>query len=180
MDCESVLKRDHAKVKSLFQEHTTVTNLERKRAIGDQLIKELCIHSNIECLVLYPTMRKCLPNGDLLVKKALEEHLTVENLLNDLSKLSPDQPDWDRIIGLLMRDTLSHIDDEEKNLLPELQKNVTAEEWLNLGRRLEESKGSAPTRPHPHMPKEGMTAKIAAALAAPADKMADTLMGRTK
>ncbi|KAL6074645.1 hypothetical protein QOT17_004038 [Balamuthia mandrillaris] len=177
---QSWLRKDNLNIKRLWDQHKTSSDLENKKNLGNELIKEICIHNNLETRHLYPEIRKNLPNGDQLVRRALEDNLNIESSLNELTKLSPDNTQWDSNLNEVIRLTMSHMEHLESNILPEMEKHLNADQIKNLAQRIEQSRNSMPTRPHPHLPKEGIMATIANAMAAPADRMADTIMGRTK
>jgi hypothetical protein len=69
---------------------------------------------------------------------------------------------------------------EETTVWPSLRDNLTAAEADDLGRKLEEGKVNAPTRPHPKTPASPGVLKAAGPAVAAADRLRDAATGRDK
>jgi hypothetical protein len=72
----------------------------------------------------------------------------------------------------------AHIAFEETTVWPSLRDNLTAAEAEDLGRKLEEGKVNAPTRPHPKTPASPGVLKTAGPVIAAADRLRDAVTGR--
>jgi hemerythrin-like domain-containing protein len=72
----------------------------------------------------------------------------------------------------------AHIAFEETTVWPSLRDNLTAAEAEDLGRKLEDGKVNAPTRPHPKTPASPGVLKTAGPVIAAADRLRDAVTGR--
>jgi hypothetical protein len=72
----------------------------------------------------------------------------------------------------------AHIVFEETTVWLSLRDNLTAAEAEDLGRKLEEGKVNAPTRPHPKTPASPGVLKTAGPVIAAADRLRDAVTGR--
>jgi len=117
-----------------------------------------------------------LPDGKKLVKEAIDEHRTVETLLQQIDMLADDVQNMPKIKPLfkkLMVDLNKHIEEEETDLLPSMKENLdksTADQLLQDWQAEQPS-----TRPHPDAPMEASVDELARAdkKAAQEDKLLD-------
>jgi len=179
-DVVDILASDHQKANSLFDDIRSTNDVDTKRGLALELIKELCIHSGTETNVFYPACRKYLPESNNLVDLALEEHLVLENALNDLSDLNPADTRFDTKLQEIIQQVENHVQEEENDLFPKLKAHTTLDQRLELGRKLENNRSLVPTRPHPHLPKSGLAGQAARFIVAPLDRAADVLTSRTE
>jgi len=117
MDALAMLREDHRKVRELFRQFEEADNSAMKKAIGDTILVELNVHSVIEEEVFYPAVRR-QGNGVDMVRRAEEEHHTVDVLINELTKIDPSDKAFDAKFHVLIENVKSHIDEEEAEMLP--------------------------------------------------------------
>jgi hemerythrin-like domain-containing protein len=147
-DLTSVLAQDHREMKQLFTELEHLSGGESlRRTLTDQLIVEMVRHSVAEECYLYPVSRERLPDGDRVSARALAEHNRLEGILRRLE--TPDLPDdeFALLLSSLITGSREHIDDEEAWIFPLLAKHVPEEELVELGKKAQQSKSCAPSRP---------------------------------
>jgi hemerythrin superfamily protein len=177
----TLLITDHRTVDALFDVllKDTMFTEEKHRALNS-LIRELCIHAEIEEMYLYPTIRRVMPNGNLNADKAITEHKHVKDILDCLDTYSgkvdsdPTLPYPYMEIKALQTEVTTHVKDEETRLFPTLKSLLTGKEQQELAEKLEAGKKMAPTRPHPMAPTQPPFNKIAGLGAAVVDKLRDT------
>jgi hemerythrin-like domain-containing protein len=117
MDALAMLREDHRKVRELFRQFEEADNNAMKKAIGDTILVELNVHSVIEEEVFYPAVRRQGSDVDM-VRRAEEEHHTVDILINELTKMDPADKAFDAKFHVLIENVKSHIDEEEAEMLP--------------------------------------------------------------
>ena len=71
-----------------------------------------------------------------------------------------------------------HADDEESDQFPKLRRAVSAEELVDLGRKVEAAKKVAPTRPHPDSPHSELFHMTVGLGVGMVDRLRDALSGR--
>jgi hypothetical protein len=106
-------------------------------------------HAFAEETVLWPELRRTLPDGDELTLQVEKEHQEVNDLWAHVEQLAPGV--WERreAIARLVEVLRQDVRDEEDVLLPRLQEAVTLRRLRVLGAAWEVVRRTAPTRPHP-------------------------------
>ncbi|MER6349880.1 hemerythrin domain-containing protein [Streptomyces sp. NPDC001595] len=175
------LMTDHREVEALFGriEGLPVGHKDRKM-YADQVTMELVRHSVAEEAHLYPAVRAHLPNGDAMADQEIDDHSKAERIMKDLEGCDADDPEFDRLVGMLMSEIRSHVADEEQNLFPLLRQACPAETLDELGDKVRQAKKMAPTRPHPSAPDRPPANKLLAPGMGLVDRMRDALTGRGK
>jgi hypothetical protein len=106
-------------------------------------------HAFAEEAVLWPTMRRVLPDGEMLTLVVEQEHQQINELVTELDGLPVGDPAraalLERVVALLRED----VRDEEDALLPRLQEALTVPELRRLGATWEAVRRTSPTRAHP-------------------------------
>jgi hypothetical protein len=106
-------------------------------------------HAFAEETVLFPVIRRALPDGEALTLEVEREHQAINELVTRLEALPRGSSEWqtvlDRVVALLEQD----VRDEEDALLPRLQQALTPGELRSLGTQWALVRSIAPTRCHP-------------------------------
>jgi hemerythrin superfamily protein len=149
MDAITLLENDHRTVDDFFRQYEdlVVTTPSARREPVDRFIRELSIHAAIEEEVLYPAVRRELPDGEAMADEALQEHQEAKEILRRLDRMDPTDFEFDSAVTELIKDVRHHVDDEEMEMFPKLRSALSHERLMQLGTRMEEAKRTAPTRP---------------------------------
>lgn len=175
------LVTDHREVEEIFGKIEALAPGHKNRKLhADQATMELVRHSVAEEAYLYPAVRKHVPGGDTLADQELEDHAQAERLMKELESREADDPEFDRLMGMLMSEIRAHIADEEENLFPRLRASCPADALDDLGDKVRQAKKTAPTRPHPSAPDKPPANKMLAPGIGLVDRLRDTLTGRGK
>lgn len=175
------LVTDHHEVEELFGRIEGLPPGDKNRKLyADQVTIELVRHSVAEESHLYPAVREHVAGGDRIADKEIEDHAKAEQLLKDLESCQPDDPEFDRLMGVLMSEIRMHVADEERTLFPALRAACPPEALDELGDKVRRAKKTAPTRPHPSAPDEPPANKLLAPGAGLIDRVRDALSGRGK
>lgn len=146
-------KRDHVQLDHLIHELTPSEGVAQQGALN-RLNRLVFSHAFAEEGVLWPALRRVLPDGEELTLQVEREHQEVNELVVRLEKIdqggqyaSPDerQQVLDRLVAVLRED----VRDEEDVLLPRLQEAVSPRALILLGLAWQAMRRTAPTRPHP-------------------------------
>ena len=122
-------------------------NPAARREPVDLFIRELSIHAAIEEEVLYPTVRRELPDGEAMADEALQEHQEAKEILRRLDRMDPADFEFDSAVRELIKDVRHHVDEEENEMFPKLRSALSQDRLVELGARMQEAKRTAPTRP---------------------------------
>jgi hypothetical protein len=140
-------KRDHVKLDELLHELGRTLG-EEQRAVLNRINRLVFPHAFAEEAVLWPTLRRVLPDGEQLTLQVEQEHQEVNELVVQLEQEDDPtvrQPLLDRLVEVLRED----VRDEEDTLLPRLQERLDRGTLTRLGLAWEAVRRTAPTRPHP-------------------------------
>ena len=177
MNAITLLKNDHKTVEDLFKrfEKAGPRAHKTKQDIVERIVRELSIHATIEEMVLYPAIREAVENGDIdkMVLESLEEHHLVKWVLWELERMSPEDERFDAKVTVLIENVRHHVEEEEKELFPEVNKIFGRTQLAELGEAMESLKKTAPTHPHPKAPDEPPGNIVAGAGAALVDRALD-------
>ncbi len=141
-------KRDHIKLDELLHRLGDARTGEQD-AILLKIYRLVFPHAFAEEAVLWPVIRRVLPDGQELTLRVELEHQEINELTTRLESLAHSsgerQQVLDRIVALLRED----VRDEEDLLLPRLQLQLSEAQLRRLGTAWEAVRRTAPTRPHP-------------------------------
>jgi hypothetical protein len=98
--------------------------------------------------------------------------------MRKLEGTDADDPAFDGLVQQLIKEVRHHIEDEEKDLLPQLAEACDSAELDELGAKFAHAKSIAPTRPHPSAPDRPPANKILDPGVGLIDRMRDALTGR--
>ncbi|WP_086771938.1 hemerythrin domain-containing protein [Streptomyces bobili] len=175
------LVTDHREVEELFGKIEALPAGHKDRKMyADQVTMELVRHSVAEEAYLYPAVREHVAGGDALADKELEDHAKAEQIMKDLESCEADDPQFDRLVGMLMTEIREHVADEEGNLFLRLRSACPPDALDDLGDKVRMAKKTAPTRPHPSAPDKPPANKMLAPGVGMVDRMRDALSGRGK
>ncbi|MGQ0811478.1 MAG: hemerythrin domain-containing protein [Nitrospiraceae bacterium] len=138
-DAVQMLKDDHARVRSLFEDYET-SGGEDKIAIGEKIITELEIHAQLEEDIFYPAFEEQADNeGKALVNEALDEHASMKEMIRDLKDLGSDHESYAERFDDLMQVVMHHVQDEETEMLPQAEETL-ADNLDSIGIRMAKQK----------------------------------------
>lgn len=147
----SVLVRqrdDHIELDRLLHELDGATGTAQEEVLNriDRLVLS---HAFAEETVIWPVVRKVLPDGEALTLQIEEEHQEVNELVTALERDGLDHPERPARLRRLTEVLREDVRDEEDVLFPRLQERLGPAELRALGRRWELVRRISPTRPHP-------------------------------
>jgi hemerythrin superfamily protein len=138
MNAIELLKSDHDKVDRLFQKVTATEDSEHQ-ALFEKIKEELEIHTHIEETVFYPKMQEEKELEDL-VKEGIEEHHQIKIFLRELSALAEDSEKFEPKLKVLMEDVKHHVQEEEGQMFPKIEKIFDEATLAEIGSELEAEK----------------------------------------
>ncbi|WP_104168518.1 hemerythrin domain-containing protein [Arthrobacter sp. SX1312] len=141
-------KRDHVKLAALM-ERLRGTDGEVQARILLEIYRLVFPHAFAEESVLWPVMRRVLPDGDALTLQVEQEHQEVNGLVKTLDGLPAGSPGRAGVLARLTEVLDEDVRDEEDALFPRLQERISRRELQVLGVLWELVRRIAPTRAHP-------------------------------
>jgi hemerythrin superfamily protein len=141
MDALELLRRDHQKVKGLFEQAQAARDAAQRKQLFDQIDTELEIHAHIEETVFYPAVEQHEELKDM-VEEALDEHEEVKTLLAEIEDLDIDNnTEFDSKLKELMDNVEHHVREEEGEMFPKVMQVMDKGTLEELGKELETAKG---------------------------------------
>jgi hemerythrin superfamily protein len=141
-------RRDHVALDRLLQELEGRQGVAQEEVLNriDRLVFS---HAFAEEAVIWPVLRRVLPDGEQLTLRVEEEHQEVNELVAALERGGLEDPRRPERLARLVEVLREDVRDEEDVLFPRLQERVDAAELRRIGRAWETTRRVAPTRPHP-------------------------------
>ncbi|KEF59570.1 uncharacterized protein A1O9_04415 [Exophiala aquamarina CBS 119918] len=174
------IKHDHAELKEYYENILGANDVDSKIRWQNQFTWELARHSIGEELVVYPAMEKHLGNtGKQMADRDRTEHnkrrwkTQVKQLLHKFQGLSPSDSAFRPTLESLWSELSKHIDEEETQDLPALEKALPEGDSQALSKSFGRTKMFVPTRSHPAAPDKPPFETVAGLMAAPIDKLSD-------
>jgi hemerythrin superfamily protein len=148
-DAIVLLKADHKEIKSLFRkfEQAGDNATKAKGELVHRIIELLTVHTYLENELIYPEVRRLLPDLEDDVLESYEEHHVADVLCLELSVLSPDAERFDAKTTVLIENVTHHIAEEEQDWFPKVRAGLGRKQLAELGERMLELKKKAPRSP---------------------------------
>ncbi len=147
-DAIVLLKADHKELKSVFKQFQQAgENTQKKGDLVAKMIELLTVHTYLENELIYPEVRRQLPDLEDDVLESYEEHHVADVLVMELSSMSADHERFDAKTTVLIENVLHHIEEEEQEWFPEVRKGMNRKQLSELGERMQEMRKTAPRSP---------------------------------
>ncbi|MDQ0733871.1 hemerythrin domain-containing protein [Arthrobacter agilis] len=167
-------KRDHVRLHALMERLKGTTG-EDQAAVLIDIYRLVFPHAFAEESVLWPVMRRVLPDGGELTLEVEREHQEVNELVRKLEGLEDGSPERAEVLGRLTEVLDDDVRDEEDALFPRLQARVGRRELQVLGVLWELVRRIAPTRAHPVVARRPPGNVVAALPLSVLDRCRDTV-----
>jgi len=142
-------RRDHVELDGLLRRLEASTVPEDEHETLHRIARLVFPHAFAEESVLWPVMRRVLPDGHALTLQVEQEHQEVNELWTTLEDPTAPQTARRAAVVRLVEVLREDVRDEEDELFPRLQERVDARRLRRLGVAWELVRRTAPTRPHP-------------------------------
>ena len=136
MEASKLLKAQHREVKGLFERIESTSDEQEKSALFEELGSSLVAHDAIEREIFYPACEEEFGLTDRL-GESLVEHGLVEFSLYQ-ADLAFGSEDFKFKCAVLKEMLEHHIEEEEKELIPQVEKAFDSERLEELGEEMEE------------------------------------------
>lgn len=142
MNVLEVLKDDHATVERLFTNTLSTSSADRARreklfhALKEAIIK----HAHAEEKVFYPPLRD-KPQAHDIIEHGLDEHHTVERLLQKMDGIPADSDDWVDTLESIHEKIKDHVEEEESEIFPKAEQLLGDQELDRMTDNFLKTKG---------------------------------------
>jgi hemerythrin superfamily protein len=163
-DAIVLLKDDHKQVKRLFREFEQAGEraTKTKGTVVARIIEALTVHTYLENEIMYPEVRRLLPQLEHDILESYEEHHVADVLCVELSMMNPADERFDAKTTVLIESVEHHIEEEEQDWFPKVREGLGRKQLREIGARMLEKRKTAPTNPsQPSALKKAVDAIIA-------------------
>jgi len=146
MNAITLLKDDHERAMELLEQIEILDEEELGASdLFGQLKQALTLHTQMEEKVFYPALSQ-FDETSSIVEEALKEHQEIDDILAEISSMSPSDEEFLDEISELKHKIEQHVEEEENELFPEAEKLLGENKLRDLGRQMEQlSKGKTAT-----------------------------------
>ncbi|BDG07953.1 hemerythrin domain-containing protein [Anaeromyxobacter paludicola] len=138
MNAIALLKQQHREVEALFERFEKLGAGARKTrtSLCQQISDQLAIHDEIEEKIFYPATKDA--RTEELLLEAVEEHLAGKRIIADIVEQEPDGEELDAKMKVLKEQVLHHVEEEESELFPKVEKALDDDLLDRLGSQMED------------------------------------------
>src|SRR5918994_5292192 len=150
-DIVRFIKDQHEEIRRLFSAVDEHHGDERRDAF-ECLVRLLAVHETAEEEAVYPVVRSADATGRQIADARVEEESRAKDMLSGLERTGVEGDDFARRFVLLRAAVLAHAENEERTVLPLLERTQDKETLDGMGSAVRVAEALAPTHPHPHGP----------------------------
>ena len=118
----AMLMDDHRKVKKLFKDFEKTEDHGEQEQLATEICNELSVHADLEEQVFYPAARDALEESDVIDEAEVEHHVA-RDLIEKIRGSRPQDAEYCAMVTVLGEYVNHHIQEEEKELLPQVKKS---------------------------------------------------------
>lgn len=168
------LLEDHQLVRKTFASFETAGRAQWWD-IFEKITRDLVQHEIAEEEIVYPVVRKQLPDGDDLADTRISEQSEAEELMEKMEKKGRKDKNFAANLTKLRLAVLEHAAEEERTVFAPLANAVDRDQLEKMADRYEKAKQTAPTHPHPMAPDTPPGNMVLGPVAAMADRFRDAM-----
>jgi hemerythrin superfamily protein len=133
-----MLKQQHREVEELFEEFEGAGENAKKtkERVFQRIANALALHAELEEKLFYPESKT--DETEEMLRESVEEHLSVKRVIADLLQAGPEDEQFDARVKVLKEQVEHHVEEEEGELFPKVQKASSDEELEDLGNRMQQ------------------------------------------
>jgi hemerythrin superfamily protein len=169
-----ILLEQHEHIKRLFADVEQHEG-DAKREAFEALVRLLAVHETAEEMVVRPTTRTRVPDGDAIADARIQEEDEAKQMLADLEAMDPEAARFDATLHQFRDAVVHHAEREEREEFPQLHKAQNEDDRRALGLAIRAAEATAPTHPHPAGPSSPLGHLVVGPFAAVVDRARDAL-----
>jgi iron-sulfur cluster repair protein YtfE (RIC family) len=143
------LKEEHKQMRRMFREfEKNKEDAGRRGEIVRQMIEQLTIHTYLENEIMYPEVRRLLPQVEDDVLESYEEHHVADVLCQELWSMDPADEHYPAKATVLIENVEHHMEEEEQEWFPKVREGVGRKALQDMGQRMIDRRPRAPRTPN--------------------------------
>ena len=136
MDALDLIKSDHQRMQSLFEQFRVETGRPQQLAIFEKIKSELDAHSRMEEEVFYPAFKN-YPDFKEILEHSYRDHREAKALAEKIRNNRESNNDFETQAKHLIREIDQHMSTEENEFFPLVRKTMRRPERERLGRHMQ-------------------------------------------
>ncbi|MFJ8687508.1 hemerythrin domain-containing protein [Micromonospora wenchangensis] len=148
-DAIVLLKEDHKEMRRLFREFEKAQGgpVSRRRKLVAEIVAALTTHTYLENEVMYPEVRKLLPDLEDDILESYEEHHVADVLCAELAAMDADDDHFVAKTTVLIENVEHHVEEEEQEWFPKVREALGRNQLQEIGERMIALRPDAPRSP---------------------------------
>ncbi|MBY8874284.1 hemerythrin domain-containing protein [Micromonospora sp. PLK6-60] len=148
-DAIVLLKEDHKEMRRLFKEFQQAEDAPaaRRQKLVGQILEALTVHTYLENEVMYPEVRKLLPDLEDDILESYEEHHVADLLCAELYAMDATDEHFNAKTTVLIENVLHHVEEEEQEWFPKVRQALGRNVLQEIGERMIALRKDAPKTP---------------------------------
>lgn len=150
VDAIELLTRDHADVKSLFEQYEELGDraLASKKKLAHKICLELTKHAVAEEEIFYSAVRAAKADSADNIDEAWVEHSCAKDLIAQIISMEPGDDFYDAKVKVLSEQIEHHVGEEESDMFPKARKAGLDLEALGAAIEARKAQIELPVAPH--------------------------------
>jgi hemerythrin superfamily protein len=148
-DAIVLLKEDHKEMRRLFREFHKAEDgpASRRQELVNQILEALTVHTYLENEVMYPEVRKLLPDLEDDILESYEEHHVADLLCAELAAMDASDERFVAKTTVLIENVEHHVEEEEQEWFPKVREALGRNQLQEIGERMIAMRKDAPRTP---------------------------------
>ncbi|SCG67841.1 hemerythrin domain-containing protein [Micromonospora inositola] len=148
-DAIVLLKEDHKEMRRLFREFQKAEDgpASRRQELVNQILEALTVHTYLENEVMYPEVRKLLPDLEDDILESYEEHHVADLLCAELAAMDASDERFVAKTTVLIENVEHHVEEEEQEWFPKVREALGRNQLQEIGQRMIDVRVNAPRTP---------------------------------
>ncbi|MEU4379881.1 hemerythrin domain-containing protein [Micromonospora echinofusca] len=148
-DAIVVLKEDHKEMRRLFKAFQDAEEgpAARRQKLVNEILEALTVHTYLENEVMYPEVRKLLPDLEDDILESYEEHHVADVLCAELFAMDAGDERFNAKTTVLIENVLHHVEEEEQEWFPKVREALGRKQLQEIGERMIALRADAPRKP---------------------------------
>jgi hemerythrin superfamily protein len=137
LDISGLVLAEHDRFRRQFSEVMQLRSSDHERAAESwrELADELEVHASAEEEILYPQLLAVGDEDRSETDDAVRDHNDIRDATREAGSHEPGSDDWWDAVGKCQDVTSHHLDEEERDVLPELRERLEESTRSELGER---------------------------------------------
>ncbi|MET8042856.1 hemerythrin domain-containing protein [Micromonospora sp. NPDC005215] len=148
-DAIVLLKEDHKEMRRLFKAFQDAEEgpASQRQKLVNQILEALTVHTYLENEVMYPEVRRLLPDLEDDILESYEEHHVADVLCAELASMDATDERFNAKTTVLIENVTHHVEEEEEEWFPKVRDALGRKQLQEIGERMIALRADAPRTP---------------------------------